>query len=74
MNTLIVPSKKFRLNFPKYQKIVEKGLTLIVVKRSKPIFKIEPVDTDFEEKITKALFDYEDKKTENFVKYDEVFN
>lgn len=41
-------------------------------KRSKPIFKIEPIDTDFEEKITNALFDYKEK-SENFVKYNEIF-
>jgi len=73
MSTLIVSSKDFRTHFPKYQKLVEKGISLTIVKRSKPIFKIEPVDLDFQEKITNSILDYEDNKEKHFVSYDEVF-
>ena len=73
MNTLIVSSKDFRQSFPKYQKLVEGGMSLTIVKRSKPIFKIEPVDLEFQEGITEALLDYEDSKTKNFVSYNDVF-
>ncbi len=71
MNTFIVSSKDFRKNFPKYQKFVEKGVSITIVKRSKPIFKIEPVDAEFDQKILEALMDYENGK--NFVPYDELF-
>lgn len=71
MNTLIVSSKEFRASFPKYQKLVEKGVSITIVKRSKPIFKIEPLDLEFDANVTDVLMDYEDKK--NFVDYDDVF-
>jgi len=74
MSTLIVSSKDFRSNFPKYQKLVEKGVSITIVKRSKPIFRIEPVDLDFEKNITNALLDYEDTRDENFVDYNDVFS
>jgi len=73
MNTLIVGAKEFKGNFSKYEKLVNKGVSLTIVKRSKPIFKIEPIDTVFDEDITKALLDYEDNKSKNFVSYDDVF-
>jgi len=73
MNTLIVSAKEFRTSFPKYQELVEKGVSITVVKRSKPIFKIEPIDIDYESKITDALLDYENDKNKNFVEYDSVF-
>lgn len=73
MNTLIVSSKEFRQSFPKYQKLVEKGVSITIVKRSKPIFKIEPVDLEFQDGITDALLDYENDKEKNFVDYDSVF-
>jgi len=71
MNTFVVSSKDFRQNFPKYQKLVEKGISITIVKRSKPIFKIEPVDAEFNNAILDSLLDYEEGN--NFVEYDEVF-
>ncbi len=71
MNTVIVSTKAFRQNFPKYQKLVEKGVSITIVKRSKPIFKIEPVDAEFDQRLLEALMDYEEGK--NFVPYDELF-
>jgi len=73
MNTLIVSSKDFRQSFPKYQILVEGGVSLTIVKRSKPIFKIEPVDLEFQDGITEALLDYENSETKNFVSYNDVF-
>jgi len=73
MNTLIVSSKEFRNSFPKYQKLVESGMSITIVKRSKPIFKIEPVDLEFDSKITEALLDYENNEKDNFVDYKEIF-
>ena len=73
MNTLIVSSKEFRQSFPKYQKLVEGGVSITIVKRSKPIFKIVPVDIEFQNGITDALLDYENTKGKNFTDYDSVF-
>ena len=74
MGTMIVSSKEFRLNFPKYQALVEQGISITIVKRSKPIFTIQPVDELFDEQITESLLDYEQKKAEQYVKYDDVFS
>ncbi len=73
MNTLIVSSKEFRASFPKYQKLVESGVSITIVKRSKPIFKIEPVDLEYQHGITDAILDYENKKAKKFVEYNDVF-
>ncbi len=73
MQQIIVSGKNFRQNFPKYQHLVEKGISIIVVKRSKPIFRIEPVDVDFQNEITSSLLDYEDNHQDNFVSYDKLF-
>ena len=72
MENVIVSSKEFRLNFPKYQSIVEKGIPVVIVKRSKPIFRLEPVDLVLENKVTDALMRLENNE-EGYVKYDEVF-
>ena len=73
MDTIIVASKEFRQHFPKYQKLVEKGASLTVVKRSKPIFRIEPIDLEWQNKITNAVIDYHTDKKAHFVEYDDVF-
>ena len=55
MNTLaknninnIIPFKDFRLNAEKYIKALEKGMSFVVVKRSKAIFRLEPVGEKWE--------------------------
>ena len=55
MNTLaknninnIIPFKDFRLNADKYIKALEKGMSFVVVKRSKAIFRLEPVGEKWE--------------------------
>lgn len=73
MNTLLVSTKEFRNSFPKYQKLVESGVSITIVKRSKPIFKIEPVDVEFDNRVTEALLDYENDKDGRFVDYGSVF-
>ncbi|MAG12005.1 MAG: hypothetical protein CMI52_04345 [Parcubacteria group bacterium] len=57
--------KELRENMEQYTKKIQKGLTFIVLKRSKPIFKIGPVDDEWEEvadftKIKKGGVDIED--------------
>ncbi len=43
MNNLI-GLKEFRENLGEYEKLVQKGRSFVVMKRSKPIFTIGPVD------------------------------
>ena len=42
----IVNLKELRENMSKYTKRVEKGDSFVVMKRSKPLFRISPVDED----------------------------
>ena len=74
MDTLIVSSKEFRANFPKYQELVEQGVSITIVKRSKPIFVLQPIDLKFDEDVTEALIDYEKHKDAEYVEYDDVFS
>ena len=39
----IVGFKEFRLDADKYIKAVDKGASFLIVKRSKPVFRIEPI-------------------------------
>ena len=46
MKTHILGLKELRENMQKYASLVEKGESFIVVKKSKPLFKISSVDED----------------------------
>lgn len=50
MNTKenILAFKDFRLNAPKYLKQVAEGKSFLVIKRSRPAFRIEPVNEIWE--------------------------
>lgn len=47
----IVGLKELRQNFDKYATIVKRGKTLIIVKRSKPVFRLAPLEEEWEEVI-----------------------
>ncbi|MFH1820513.1 MAG: type II toxin-antitoxin system prevent-host-death family antitoxin [Candidatus Nealsonbacteria bacterium] len=47
----IVGLKELRQNLDKYVTLVKKGKSLIVVKRSKPVFRIEPLESEKWEEI-----------------------
>ena len=44
----IIPFKDFRVNAEKYIKALEKGMSFVVVKRSKAIFRLEPIGEAWE--------------------------
>lgn len=46
MKTHIIGLKELRGNVQKYASLVEKGNSFIVIKKSKPLFKISSVDED----------------------------
>jgi antitoxin (DNA-binding transcriptional repressor) of toxin-antitoxin stability system len=52
----IIPFKDFRINAEKYIKALEKGMSFVVVKRSKAIFRLEPIGESWE-----TLVDFTDK-------------
>ncbi|MDP3900905.1 MAG: type II toxin-antitoxin system prevent-host-death family antitoxin [bacterium] len=47
----IVPLRELRENMDKYAKRVAQGDTLVIVRRSKPLFRIAPLDEEWEEVI-----------------------
>lgn len=51
MKKSIVGLKELRENITAYIKEVEKGNSFVVVKRSKPIFKISPTNDDLWEEV-----------------------
>ena len=44
----IIPFKDFRLNAGKYIKALEKGMSFVVVKRSRAVFRLEPMGEKWE--------------------------
>jgi len=48
MKEQIIPFKEFRINAGKYITAMEKGARFLVVKRSRPVFRLEPVDEVWE--------------------------
>ena len=40
----IIGLKELRLNIEKYIKMIEKGHSFVVVRKSNPVFKLQPVD------------------------------
>jgi len=44
----IVSLKEFRLNASKYITALEKGASFMVIKRSRPVFRLEPVQEVWE--------------------------
>ena len=56
MESTIVGLKELRENMEKYASLIRKGRSFIVVKRSKPLFKISSVDEDDE--LWEAVIDF----------------
>jgi len=44
----IVGLKELRENMDKYAKRVKRGESLLIIKRSKPLFRVSPVEEDWE--------------------------
>ncbi len=57
----IVGFKELRENADKYIDTVEKGRTFTIVRRSKPIFKMVPVDEYGDEGVWETIADFHDK-------------
>lgn len=60
--TNIIGFKELRENADKYISAVEKGKAFTVVRRSKPIFKMMPVDEWGDEGVWETVVDFRDKK------------
>jgi prevent-host-death family protein len=58
MKTAIIGLKELRENTEKYISDVEKGKSFTVVKRSKPVFKITPVDEWGDDGVWETVIDF----------------
>ena len=58
----IVGFKEFRENADKYISAIDGGQSFTIVRRSKPIFKIVPVDEWGDEGVWETVVDFRDKK------------
>ena len=58
MNTNIIGFKEFRENSEKYIDAINKGKIFTIVRRSKPIFNITPVDVWGDEGSWKEVVDF----------------
>ena len=56
MENTIVGLKELRENMEKYASLIKKGKSFIVVKRSKPLFKISSIDED--DKLWETVIDF----------------
>lgn len=62
MNTSIIGLKEFRLNADKYINAVKHGKFFTVVRRSKPVFNITPVDEWGDDGVWETVVDFKNKK------------
>ncbi|MDE1975129.1 MAG: type II toxin-antitoxin system prevent-host-death family antitoxin [Patescibacteria group bacterium] len=72
MNSNIVALKDLRLNMEKYIKMVEKGHSFIVVKKSTPVFKVEPVDPWGDEGTWTTIADFSSYSVTGGIPIDEL--
>ncbi len=56
MKTHILGLKELRENMQKYASLVERGESFVVVKKSKPLFKISSLDED--EELWETIIDF----------------
>ena len=56
MENTIVGLKELRENMEKYASLIKKGRSFIIVKRSKPLFKISSIDED--DKLWETVIDF----------------
>lgn len=58
MNSAIIGVKELRQNLEKYITQINKGRAFTVVRRSKPVFKISPVDEWGDEGVWETVIDF----------------
>lgn len=54
----IIGLKELRLNVEKYIKMLQKGHSFVVVRKSEPVFKLEPMDKWGDEGIWENVVDF----------------
>jgi len=68
----IIGLKELRLNIEKYIKLIQKGHSFLVVKKSNPVFKLEPVDEWGDEGTWETVADFRDYSPEGGVPIHEL--
>ncbi|MBP6858569.1 MAG: hypothetical protein KBC33_01920 [Candidatus Pacebacteria bacterium] len=54
----IIGLKELRLNMEKYVRMLQKGSSFVVVRKSSPIFKLEPVDAWGDDGMWETVVDF----------------
>jgi antitoxin (DNA-binding transcriptional repressor) of toxin-antitoxin stability system len=68
----IVGLKELRLNIEKYIDLIQKGHSFIVVRKSTPIFKLEPMDEWGDEGTWETIADFTSLQPERGIPLDEL--
>lgn len=68
----ILGLKELRLNIEKYIKLIQKGHSFLVVRKSNPVFKLEPVDEWGDEGTWETVVSFRDYSPEGGIPIDEL--
>ncbi len=71
--TNIIGFKEFRLNADRYINAVGRGKFFTVIRRSKPVFNITPVDEWGDEGVWESVVDFRNKKGKG-IKTEDLLN
>ena len=72
--TKIIGLKELRLNIEKYIKMIGKGHSFTVVRKSNPIFKLEPIDKWGDEGTWETVVDFTSLKKDIGIPIDNLIN
>lgn len=68
----IVGLKELRLNIEKYIRLIQKGHSFVVVRKSDPIFKLEPMDVWGDDGTWETITDFSSYSIEGGVPIDDL--
>ncbi len=68
----IIGLKELRLNVEKYIDLIQKGHSFVVMRKSSPVFKLEPVDAWGDEGTWETIADFTSFQPEGGVPMDEL--
>ncbi len=68
----IVGLKELRLNIEKYIKLAKKGHSFVVVRKSEPVFKLEPIDAWGDEGTWETVMDFSSYSVEGGMPIDDL--
>jgi antitoxin (DNA-binding transcriptional repressor) of toxin-antitoxin stability system len=70
----IIGLKELRLNIEKYIQLIQKGHSFIVMRKSNPVFKLEPVDEWGDEGTWETVANFKTIEPEGGIPIDDLIN